>query len=93
SLNKAKEQAAASGTNGAKTVVIEISEVKDAKSYALEIPTDALQDSKSNITYEVVTSAGKITIPSGMLSNTDVNTDTVSVSIGKADVSALNAKM
>jgi hypothetical protein len=93
SLNKAKEQAASTGKKGAKTVVIEISEVKDAKSYALEIPTDALQDSKSKINYEVVTSVGKMTIPSGMLSNTDVNTDTVSVSIGKADVSALNAKM
>lgn len=93
SLKKAKEQVPSSGKNGAKTVGIEISEVKGAQKYELEIPSDALRDSESNIVYEITTSVGKITIPSGMLSNTNVNTNQVSVSIGRADVSALNAKM
>ena len=93
SLKKAKEQVPSSGKNGAKTVGIEISEVKGAQKYELEIPSDALRDSESNIVYEITTSVGKITIPSGMLSNTNVNTNQVSVSIGRADVSALNDKM
>ncbi|MRN52169.1 endo-1,4-beta-xylanase [Paenibacillus monticola] len=88
-LKKALEQATPAA-NGKKQIVIEVPKHADAKSYEVQLPTQSLKG-QENFVLIMKTENAEIEIPSNMLSNVTVNTEQVSIRVGKTSTDSLDA--
>lgn len=88
-LKQALELAASNG-NGKKQIVIDMPKQRDnATSYELQLPTQGLQ-SQGPIALLLKTDQATVELPSNLLSNTSVDTKTVSIRIAQASADQLN---
>lgn len=77
--------------NGVKKVYIEVPKVDGAKSYAMELPKTALT-SEDNTKVLIKTDLGTLTVPSGMLSSTNITaSDRIEIVVAKTDNTGISA--
>ncbi len=88
-LNKAFD-AAKAGSDGVKTIKIEIPETAGVNSYVLQLPSSVLSSMGTDRQIELKSAAVGIKLPGNMLQGTGfASSGNVGISIGKADVSKL----
>ncbi|MEN6315700.1 MAG: S-layer homology domain-containing protein [Clostridiaceae bacterium] len=80
-LGQAKET-----SEGIRTVVLEIPEVKDAGRYSLQLPANVLSSGDENLRIKIETPLGSIAAPGNMFSGSDlVKGEDIKLTIGLAD--------
>lgn len=83
---------ASTGSDGTKTINIEVQKTEGAKSYIQELPREAVT-ANSNQSINIVTELGSILIPGNMLGTRDaVGATNIGISISMADTSKLPAE-
>jgi len=90
--SKALKSAPVDGT-GTKTVVLDVKSVSGANSYKQTLPTDVLSSDNADSMLSIVTDIATLQVPSNMFANSDIKTDSISLSIGSVDKSKLNAEV
>lgn len=91
-FNKALSGAAAD-ENGKKTVTVNIPAASGASEYLLEMPSSALTSGTSNTRVDIVTEWARVEAPGNMFDSSDIRTNTVSLSVGKADKAGLKPEI
>ncbi|MCG9967463.1 cadherin-like beta sandwich domain-containing protein [Pelotomaculum terephthalicicum JT] len=91
-LNKALE-GALTGDDGKKTLEVELPK-SATRSYNVELPTAALSNPQPDINIEIITDAGKVTLPGNMLAGTGFeNQGDAGLTIKNVDKSALSEEV
>ncbi|MEN6313722.1 MAG: S-layer homology domain-containing protein [Clostridiaceae bacterium] len=83
-MKKALEQAK-EATEGIRTVVLKIPEVKGAEKYAMQLPANVLSSEERNTRIEIETPLGTIAAPGNMFSSDPGNGEDIKLTIGLAD--------
>lgn len=85
-------QSAKENDEGIKSIVLQVPENKDAKTYKQELPSSALSGESDKEQIRIETGLGSITVPSDMLNNVpDLDEEeNVAIVLGKADTSELD---
>ncbi|WP_262985712.1 glycoside hydrolase family 3 N-terminal domain-containing protein [Paenibacillus sp. PL91] len=71
-------------------VTVEVPKVNGAKGYEVQLPKESISAAKLAVQYEIVTSAGTVTVPSNMLASLPADAKSVSIVISGVDKTKLS---